>query len=112
MNDAYHCVMAELDDMLMIRLMGKTGIVIEYLDNICIEYVLSVIIKVVESRDYLSLVIPWIRAALVKQVDIGNKPMQIGDCIRSLLKDTHSNISGEILTEAHKILMLLNKVIH
>jgi len=67
-NDVYNWILGKKDDLLLIRLMGKTGVVIDQLDSQNVEFLLYKIVDLIGSREFVDLLLAWIIAAVDRKV--------------------------------------------
>lgn len=91
--------------------MGKTGIVIDKLDEQNIEFLLDKIIDLIRSEEFVDLLVPWLIAAVDRKVQLTlNLQSNISECLWSILnpKETdHYNFSQVQISEINRISNLL-----
>ena len=61
MNEAYSLVINKTkDDMLLIKLMGKTGVCLSHLNKQVLEIIVQKITELIGKRDFLNVLILWV----------------------------------------------------
>ena len=85
-NEAYSCVLAKHDDLLLIRLIGRTGIVIEQLDSHNTECLVKRMLDLIGSREFVDFLLPWISACVDRRVQMSIPLVRsIQNCLRELV---------------------------
>lgn len=91
--------------------MGRTGIVIDKLDEQNIEFLLDKIIDLIGSGEFVDLLLPWIIAAVDRKVPLTlNVQSSIVECLTNVLspKGTEQYRFDEIqISEINRISNLL-----
>ena len=64
-NDAYRTVFQKGDEATLIKLLGRTGVVIEDLSNENLDKVLNSITSFLNQRAYVDVILPWIQKLAV-----------------------------------------------
>eukprot|EP00826_Nyctotherus_ovalis_P009630 TRINITY_DN12547_c0_g1_i3.p1 TRINITY_DN12547_c0_g1~~TRINITY_DN12547_c0_g1_i3.p1 ORF type:complete len:198 (-),score=72.73 TRINITY_DN12547_c0_g1_i3:51-644(-) len=67
-NEVYSWILGKNDDAQLVRLMGKTGVVIEQLDGQNVEYLLGRAVDLVKAREFVDLLVGWVVAAVDRRV--------------------------------------------
>lgn len=49
------------DEMMLIKLMGKSGVCINQLSKSVLEYLLSKIVEMIQKRDFLNVIMIWVQ---------------------------------------------------
>ena len=76
----------------MIKLIIKTGVVIEHLDTQNTEYLLLKVIDLVKAREFLDLLLPWLTSAVDRRFDISlNARSMIMEALEELLESEESS---------------------
>jgi hypothetical protein len=52
--------MRSKDEMLLIKLMGKTGVCISQLSKSVLDYLVSKIVDLIQKRDFLNVIMVWV----------------------------------------------------
>ena len=61
LNEAYSQVlMRSKDEMLLIKLMGKTGVCTSQLSKSVLDYLVSKIVELISKRDFLNVIMVWV----------------------------------------------------
>ena len=62
LNEAYSQVLLKAkDEMLLIKLMGKTGVCLGAFNKSVLEYLVQKIIDMISKRDFLNVLILWVQ---------------------------------------------------
>lgn len=86
-NEVYSWILGKNDDAQLVRLMGKTGVVIEQLDGQNVEYLLGRAVDLVKAREFVDLLIGWVVAAVDRKVKMSlNTQGAIIDTLGDLLE--------------------------
>ena len=99
--------------MLLIRLMGRTGVVIEHLDQPNIEFTLSKIIDLLSSGDFIDLLLTWVIAAVDRKIRLSiNIQSNLARCLSELLSEelqSRHPIDAVQLAEVTRVYSLLKE---
>ncbi len=88
----YNWILGKKDDLLLIRLMGKTGVVIEQLDGQNVEFLLSKVVDLIGSHEFVDLLLAWVIAAVDRKVPLSlNIQSSMLECLSYLLGLESSN---------------------
>lgn len=112
-DDAYSCILQKNDALQLIRLMGKTGIIIDRLDEKNIEFLMDKIIELIRSEEFVDLLLPWLIASIDKKVPLTlNLQGNINECLLCLLNPKvtdHYHFTEVQLSEINRIANILGE---
>jgi len=69
-NDAYNLAISQKNNFTLLRLMGKTGIIIEKLDPQLAENLVIKIIELLESGEFIEFLLGWIIAVVDRKINL------------------------------------------
>jgi len=106
-NEAYCNALSKSDPFVFVRLIGKTGIVLDELDLDIIENVLSKAAELIISGEFIELLINWIVVAIDKKYKLSNKLKRT--LIRSIstVCENEKRIDEMQISEANRVLNIL-----
>jgi len=102
-------VLANDNDQL-IRIIGKTGVIIEHLDITSLEHLLMRIAEMIREREFVDLVFPWIVAAVDNKMRISKTlKAEILTALEDLLKDHNFYLDQLQVDEINRIWNILTQ---
>ncbi len=85
-SEAYECVLTCHNDLMLIRLMGRTGIVLSELESGTVELMVTRILHILREHDFTEFLVPWLRELASKEVSLGRATSEnVKQTIGSLL---------------------------
>jgi len=101
-DTAYQNVLSKQDDMLLFKLMGRTGVCIDKLDSSNLEKLLRTVALTLSSKAFIDLLLPWVSQYCNQFSNLppdAKKPLMmksIQNCLHVLMTDTqHYLDSGQ-----------------
>ena len=93
--------MKSKDDLLLIKLMGKTGVCISQLNKSVLEFLVSKIIDMISKRDFLNVLILWMQELTKAIIDDQhilnfNTITSYIESVKRLSEDYGSNIPSSV----------------
>ena len=93
------------DEMLLIKLMGKTGICVESLTKSVLDYLVQKITDLIQKRDFLNVIITWVQEISKRLIDDQyainyNTSVSFVEALKRLSEDTSQSISSSIRQQA------------
>ena len=109
-NEAFSCILAKNDDLLLIRLMGRTGIILKNLDQANCEYLLSRIIDMIGNQDFVNFLLPWTISYVDSKIQLSlHLQSSLSEALRSLLdeKNQSQKLDNNQILEINRVLVNL-----
>ncbi len=60
LSDAYNLAISKGEDLLLIKLMGKTGICLDRVERSIMEYLILKIISILKTKEFVHVLLPWV----------------------------------------------------
>jgi len=110
-NDSYREVFIRDKESLLIKLMGKTGIIIEYLDTKNREYLLIKILEHLNRGEYVEFFLPWMISYIDRRMKLSISLLRgIIDLVQHFLSNEmeKQKLSEFMICELNRIYNVIN----
>ncbi len=82
----YGWILGKRDDIMLARLMGKTGVVIDQLVSQNVEVLMERVVELIGAHEFVDLLLPWVIAAVDRKVPLAaGVQSSIMNCLSYLL---------------------------
>ena len=109
-NNAYNFALTRGNSFMLVKLIGKTGIVLDKLKDNIIENVLEKIAELISVGEFIELLLGWIIAVIDRKFNISNKVKDsLGNAMTILCEDDEmmGRLDEMQLSEANRVLNIL-----
>ena len=108
--------MKSRDEMILIKLMGKTGVCINKMSKPILEYLVSKIVDMISKRDFLNVLVPWIEEIAQGLLDDQhllnhNIIANFVESIKRLAEDYGNGVSPQVRQSAQKLVEPLSQAL-
>lgn len=91
------------DDTQMIRLFGRTGVCLEKLKPDTVERVITKIISVLNKRDFVDILLPWLSEFTKQRCENLNLVSELIECLLGLISDDSGSLNDRLRNEILEI---------